>query len=145
MKNSKMAAVSNGRIIKLIATLIYNRMIGAAKLKHYSAAFGRARSDSRKTWEIARHVTGHGRVQSGGIGEIRDCKDNQEKASAFNKLCVLSVCISTLSQPTVYTGLLGDARYYCGGIFHRKGESLLHVDHITSQSNLRATSAGTIN
>jgi hypothetical protein len=59
-----MAAVSNGRIIKLIATLIYNRMIGAAKLKHYSAAFGRARSDSRKTWEIARHVTGHGRVQS---------------------------------------------------------------------------------
>jgi hypothetical protein len=48
--------------------------------------------------------------------------------------CVLSVCISAFSQPTVYTGYSGDANTI-GGDLHRKGDSLLHVDHITSQFN----------
>jgi hypothetical protein len=46
--------------------------------------------------------------------------------------CVLSVCISAFSQPTVYTGYSGIANTIEGDL-HRKGDSLLHVDHITSQ------------
>jgi hypothetical protein len=51
-------------------------------------AFGKARSDSKETWQLAQELTGHGKTQSQGIGDIQGCKNNMEKASAFNQFYI---------------------------------------------------------
>jgi hypothetical protein len=42
----------------------------------------------KKPWQLAKELTGHGKSQSQGIGDIQGCNNNMEKASAFNQFYI---------------------------------------------------------
>ena len=63
----------------------YNKIIRKAKHEYYKAELEKAKYNPKKTWQLVSQVTGRTKKSDNFIGDIKNCKNSKEKATAFNE------------------------------------------------------------
>jgi hypothetical protein len=67
---------------------LYNLTIRAAKILHLHKEFEMASRNGKNIWQLSREVTGTQKKSNTGIGDIENCTDDTQKATAFNEFYV---------------------------------------------------------
>ena len=63
----------------------YNKIVRRAKHDYYKDELEKAKHNIKKKWQIVSEVTGRKKKSENFIGDIKNCKNAKEKASAFNE------------------------------------------------------------
>ena len=64
---------------------IYKDTIKTAKRIFYEREFEKADKDTRKIWQVANKICGRSKANGEGIGDIKDCQNDQQKCNKFNE------------------------------------------------------------
>jgi hypothetical protein len=62
----------------------YNRCLRSAKVRYYNQEFDKSGKNSKRTWELAREITGFGKKKGSEIGTVEGLEESADKADAFN-------------------------------------------------------------
>lgn len=63
---------------------VYKETIKTAKRIFYEQEFANADKDTKKIWKVADRICGRSKAKGEGIGDIKDCLNNQQKCNKFN-------------------------------------------------------------
>ena len=64
---------------------VYQATCRTARRLFYEKEFEKADKDTKKIWQVADRICGRNLGKGEGIGDIKGCKDDQQKANEFNK------------------------------------------------------------
>ena len=64
---------------------IFQATCRTAKRIFFEQEFKNANKDTRKIWQVADRICGRSKGKGEGIGQIKDCQNNQQKANKFNQ------------------------------------------------------------